>query len=60
MNSGYAWKFWIYSKHQEFGRKKPIQGKAIFTTPGSKLNLDVFKNQNLRIVEATYAILKNQ
>jgi hypothetical protein len=35
-----------------FGRKKPIQGKAIFTTPGSRLNLDVFKNQNLRIVES--------
>lgn len=35
-----------------FGRKKPIQGKAIFTTPGSRLNLDAFKNQNLRIVES--------
>jgi hypothetical protein len=35
-----------------FGRKKPIQGKAIFTTPGARVNLDAFKNQNLRIVES--------
>jgi hypothetical protein len=35
-----------------FGRKKPIKGKAIFTTPGSRVNLDIFKNQNLRIVES--------
>jgi hypothetical protein len=35
-----------------FGRKKPIKGKALFTAPGSRVNLDVFKNQNLRIVES--------
>lgn len=35
-----------------FGRKKPIKGKAIFTAPGTKVNLDAFKNQNLRIVES--------
>jgi hypothetical protein len=35
-----------------FGRKKPIKGKAIFTTPGARVNLDIFKNQNLRIVES--------
>ncbi len=35
-----------------FGRKKPIKGKAVVTTPGSKLNLDAFKNQNVRLVES--------
>ena len=35
-----------------FGRKKPIIGKAIVTTPGSKLNTDTFKNQNLRVIES--------
>lgn len=35
-----------------FGRKKPIKGKAVFTTPGARVNLDSFKNQNLRIVES--------
>ena len=35
-----------------FGRKKPIKGKALFTAPGSKINLDAFKNQNLRVVES--------
>lgn len=35
-----------------FGRKKTIKGKAIFTTPGARVNLDIFKNQNLRIVES--------
>jgi hypothetical protein len=35
-----------------FGRQKPIKGRAVFTTPGSRTNLDIFKNQNLRIVES--------
>lgn len=35
-----------------FGRKKPIVGKAIFAAPGSKMNMDSFKNQNLRIIES--------
>lgn len=35
-----------------FGRKKPIKGKAVVTPPGSKLNLDAFKNQNLRVIES--------
>jgi hypothetical protein len=35
-----------------FGRKKPIIGKAIITTPGSKMNLDSFKSQNLRVIES--------
>jgi hypothetical protein len=35
-----------------FGRKKPIKGKAIFTTPSARVNLDIFKNQNLRVVES--------
>jgi hypothetical protein len=35
-----------------FGRKKPIKGKALFTAPGSRVNLDAFKNQNLRVVES--------
>jgi hypothetical protein len=35
-----------------FGRKKPIKGKAVFTAPGAKVNLEAFKNQNLRIVES--------
>ena len=34
-----------------FGRKKPIIGKAIVTAPGSKLNLEVFKSQDLRVIE---------
>jgi len=34
-----------------FGRKKPIIGKALVTTTGSKMNLDSFKNQNLRVFE---------
>jgi len=34
-----------------FGRKKPIIGKAIFTTPGTKMNTDTFKSQNLRVIE---------
>lgn len=33
-----------------FGRKKPIIGKAIVTTPGSTLNAESFKNQNLRVI----------
>lgn len=35
-----------------FGRKKPIKGKAVFATTGASLNLEAFKNQNLRIVQA--------
>jgi hypothetical protein len=35
-----------------FGRQKPIKGRAVFTAPGSRANLDIFKNQNLRIVES--------
>jgi len=34
-----------------FGRKKPILAKAIFTTPGSNLNNESFRSQNLRVVE---------
>lgn len=33
-----------------FGRKKPIMGKAIVTTPGSTLNAESFKSQNLRVI----------
>jgi hypothetical protein len=33
-----------------FGRKKPIMGKAIVTTPGSTLNVESFKSQNLRVI----------
>jgi hypothetical protein len=35
-----------------FGRKKPIIGKAIVTTPGSVSNVDSFKSQNLRVIES--------
>jgi hypothetical protein len=35
-----------------FGRKKPIIGKAILTTPGSTLNVESFRSQNLRIIES--------
>jgi hypothetical protein len=35
-----------------FGRKKPIIGKAIFTAPGSTMNVDSFKSQNLRVIES--------
>ncbi|MCI0751282.1 MAG: hypothetical protein L0Y35_05555 [Flammeovirgaceae bacterium] len=34
-----------------FGRVKPIKGKAVMTQYGSKLDLEAFKNQNLRVVE---------
>ncbi|HYF71072.1 MAG TPA: hypothetical protein VD884_23245 [Ohtaekwangia sp.] len=34
-----------------FGRKKPIVAKAIFTTPGSGLQVENFKSQNLRVIE---------
>jgi hypothetical protein len=34
-----------------FGRKKPIIGKAIVTAPGSKMNMDSFKSQNVRVFE---------
>lgn len=35
-----------------FGRKKPILGKAIVTTPGSTMNTESFKSQNLRVIES--------
>ena len=35
-----------------FGRKKPIIGKAILTAPGSSMNVDSFKSQNLRVIES--------
>jgi hypothetical protein len=34
-----------------FGRKKPIIGKAIVAAPGSKINLDPYKSQNVRVIE---------
>jgi hypothetical protein len=34
-----------------FGRKKPIIGKAIVTAPGSKMNMDTFRSQNVRVIE---------
>jgi hypothetical protein len=34
-----------------FGRKKPIMGKAILTAPGSTMNVESFKSQNLRVIE---------
>jgi len=34
-----------------FGRKKPIIGKAIFAAPGSSLDKENFKTQNLRVIE---------
>ena len=34
-----------------FGRKKPILGRAILKLPTSKLNVDAYKNQNLKVVE---------
>jgi hypothetical protein len=33
-----------------FGRKKPIVGKALLTAPGSTMNVDSFKSQNLRVI----------
>lgn len=35
-----------------FGRKKPIMGKAILTAPGSTMNAESFRNQNLRVIES--------
>jgi hypothetical protein len=35
-----------------FGRKKPIMGKAILTSPGSTMNVESFKSQNLRVIES--------
>lgn len=35
-----------------FGRKKPILGKAIFTAPGSALNAESYRSQNLRVIES--------
>ena len=39
-----------------FGRKKPIMGKAILTSPGSTMNVDSFKSQNLRVIESDPAM----
>jgi hypothetical protein len=35
-----------------FGRKKPIKGKAVYTTIGNNVNLDAFKNHNLRVIQS--------
>jgi hypothetical protein len=35
-----------------FGRKKPILGKAILTAPGSALNAENYRSQNLRVIES--------
>jgi hypothetical protein len=35
-----------------FGRKKPIIGKAILTAPGSSMNVESFRSQNLRVIES--------
>lgn len=35
-----------------FGRKKPIMGKAILTAPGSSMNIESFRNQNLQVIES--------
>jgi hypothetical protein len=35
-----------------FGRKKPIIGKAILAIPGSKLSVETYKSQNLRVIES--------
>jgi hypothetical protein len=34
-----------------FGRKKPIKGKAIFNGPGSSLNAEAFKSQNIVVFQ---------
>lgn len=34
------------------GRSKPIKGKAVITRSGTSVNLDAYKNHNLRILEA--------
>jgi hypothetical protein len=41
-----------------FGRKKPIIGKAIITSPGSTLNVESFKSQNLRVIDHSAESLK--
>jgi hypothetical protein len=33
-----------------FGRKKPIVGKALLTEPGTTMNVESFKSQNLRVI----------
>lgn len=35
-----------------FGRRKPIVAKAIITAPGSTMNTEFFRAQNLRVIEA--------
>jgi hypothetical protein len=37
-----------------FGRKKPIIAKAILAASGSVANREVFKSQNLRVIEGDY------
>jgi len=36
-----------------FGRKKPIVGKALFTAPGSRINTEPYRSQNLRVIGGT-------
>lgn len=33
-----------------FGRRKPIVGKALLTAPGTSMNVESFKSQNLRVI----------
>ncbi len=33
-----------------FGRSKPIQGRALFTAPGTTMNMEPYKNQNLTLI----------
>lgn len=35
-----------------FGRKKPIIGKAILTAPGAQIDTEVFRQQDLQVIEA--------
>jgi hypothetical protein len=35
-----------------FGRKKPIKGKAVYTNVGTNVNLEAFKNHNLRVIQS--------
>jgi hypothetical protein len=37
-----------------FGRKKPIIAKAILASSGSVANREIFKSQNLRVIEGDY------
>jgi hypothetical protein len=33
-----------------FGRSKPIQGRALFTAPGTTMNTEPYKNQNITLI----------